>query len=295
MAFVLQSTASEAFPIIERNTFISVYCGESALPTRRCSSLPAQMRRREDALECGAKLKGKTPDGVDSEAITDVCTESSFSDCGNTTEEGEQSPLSELAKDDDEHLSMLRAALPSAKTRLSSKAALWAPAADSFTPMAEVAPLGQWRVAVPQDPEWLRQWQESAASIVWNMSIVIGQLECVSCVDCHRDASTTAWTVSVRCSAAGFDGVQAAAQESICKDVQRCQCLYLLGYRRAPFQPIPAGFVAVLASMVNTKNACWDYYTKGFCPRGCACQWEHPGLGEQVNVLFDFSESTPVA
>lgn len=288
MAFVQDIT--QAFPIIEHNTFLTVYCGESEAPPRRCSSLPARWRSRESDEEC----KREPSETCDSEAITDVCTEASdelamVSDSASTAEDGEtwnpwigwyqlvQEPSPPPPP----------ASQTPLRTALNAKASAWEPAAPDtqFVPKT-------WRVGKPDKPETLKLWQDSAADIVANMSLALGQVGSVTRVDCRRDGA--GWEVSAHITTDGYfqyEGILTVAKESLLQEVEASDCIYLLGQSRTPFPPRHGGFCASLGSMRSTKKACWELYSKGLCPRGCECHWEHPAFMNTVNLTIDIAES----
>jgi hypothetical protein len=266
-------TPQEAFPIIVQNTFISVDFGESKecyVPRRRCSSLPP--------------MGTKAHDICDSDAVTDVCTDSdelaTFSDSGQTTD-GEQQ---EFVKADDPKPQ---------RTRLNPSAAMWSPPAISDIPQPPAPADGvlPWKVGTPPDAAWAQWWQDTATDVVAKMSLALGNIDSVSHVECRQHGAE--WTVLAKTKIAGlcqFERIQTVAKRTVLQAAEASQCLYVLGYRGLPFQPTPGGFTVSLASMTNSKNACWDVYKKGFCPRGCACTWEHPGLVQNVTLTIEFTE-----
>jgi len=272
---------TQAFPVIEQNTFLHIDCGKIEAPPRRCTSLPARWRSRESDAEYCVEYKCKTSNVCDSEAITDVCTEDGLSACdsASATEEVVEQPLP-LPSPPPE------SGIPP-RTALRAKAVAYEPS----TPAVDFVP-AVWRIGAPDKPETLDQWQDAAKDIVANMSLALGQVECVSRVDCCKDGM--GWHVVAHITAAGlyeFQRIQTVGKESLLQDVEASECIYLLGQSRTPFPPTPAGFCASLASMRSTKKACWDYYNKGLCPRGCECLWEHPALVSTVNLTVDVSES----
>jgi|Transcript_114391 hypothetical protein len=274
-------TEMKAYPFIVQNTFISVDLGQPEAQPRRSSSLPPM----------GTKKASET---FDYEAATDICTEASdevatFSDSGHTSEGEPQ----------DECLQSLPP--PPTKTKLNPQAAMWAPSAVFVEvlppPPPPPLPMGEgsmtWRVGKPKIEKWLHMWKDTVSDVVAKMSLALGKNECVTRVECHKNSTEDGWTVIVRSNIEGFyqfERLQTAAKEALLKEAEETPSLYILGHRRLPFHPTPMGFCATLGTMTNTKKACWDLYSKGFCPRSCTCTWEHPALMLTVNVMIDFTE-----
>ena len=47
-----------------------------------------------------------------------------------------------------------------------------------------------------------------------------------------------------------------------------------------------------LALVKDKKKACWDVLTKGFCPRGSACRWQHPVWKAPVSITIAFEKTS---
>lgn len=284
---------NQAFPVVEHNTFLTVYCENTDVPPRRCSSVPARLRSSDYSHE-GAKQR-KASDGVDSEAVTDVCTEgsdenASSSESGNLTEDGDALNSTVAAEEAEISLSPLAEPFTPAhfKTPLRSQAARWEPA----------APAGDekimWRVGAPKNQKRLKWWQDEAADIVARMSCALGELEAVSRVECRKECD--GWIVVAHCDPSAFyhfERIQTVAKQALMDADEASECICVLGNKLQPFQPTPMGFFASLGSMNNPKKACWDVYSKGMCPRGSACLWEHPAMVEIVNLAVVFGECAP--
>lgn len=84
----------------------------------------------------------------------------------------------------------------------------------------------------------------------------------------------------------------AIAQAALLEATNRSQHVYVLGYETKPFEDNPhgTGFSATLAvaSAEWEATACWDTFQKGFCPRGSACRWHHPGREEIQPIRVTF-------
>lgn len=64
------------------------------------------------------------------------------------------------------------------------------------------------------------------------------------------------------------------------------QCVYMLGYAAKPFISKPNGCVVVLGDMAAEAHACWDFYSKGLCRKGCDCKWEHSNCSMPINITI---------
>jgi len=274
MPYTVQEEA-KAFPITVQNTFISIALGESSAPRRRCSSLPP--------------MSSKACDRADSETLTDVCTESdelgSFSDSGQSDETESQDAI----KVDE--------AKPQ-RTRLNASAAIWAPSVPIEMPPPPPPVITppetgamQLKLGTPKNKEWAKRWQSTVADLVAKMSLALGNAECVSMVECRQQRAD--WVVLARSKSHGlyqFERIQTIAKQAALEAAEASKNLYILGYRGLPFQATASGFSMTVGSMTNEKKACWDVYSKGFCPRGCSCSWEHPALVQSVTLMIDFTE-----
>lgn len=77
----------------------------------------------------------------------------------------------------------------------------------------------------------------------------------------------------------------AIAKSALAKGCEQSASVYMLGYLAKPFTDTVSGFSVTLCGMGDEEAACWDYYSKGTCRRGCACRWTHPS--DQVTVSID--------
>jgi hypothetical protein len=250
----------------------------------------------------------KASETFDFEAATDICTDASdevatLSDSGHTSEGETQE---DQASTSTESQSLQSLPQPQARTKLNAKAAMWAPQATLVTPVVvEVMPpppppppvdegAMMWRVGKPKNDEWLQMWKNTAADVVAKMSLALGDNSCVTRVECNKNKDGQGWTVIARSNMDAyyqFERLQTIAKEALLQAAEETPSLYIMGHRRLPFQPTPMGFYANLGTMTNTKKACWDVYSKGFCPRSCTCTWEHPIQMMTVNVMIDFTEA----
>jgi hypothetical protein len=294
MTLVIQTSTSQAFPVVERNTFLTVCVREVEAPTRRSSSVPARLRDQYDDSDfC------KSSDTFDSEAVTDVCTEASdetpasFSDSGITTEDGEIStPILEYAHQDwQDTMPVLCLPVAAQRTPLSSKAASWGEKTPLSSKAASFEPPPQplWKVGAAKNNKCKKWWQDSASQVVQKLSFDLGKVDYISQVESIKEGED--WTVTIRSTPEQmyqYERILTVAKESIMKAGDKSPCMYVLGRKWTPFQATPMGFAASLGSMRASKKACWDTYDQGVCPRGCTCLWEHPAYVTAINVVVDF-------
>lgn len=78
----------------------------------------------------------------------------------------------------------------------------------------------------------------------------------------------------------------ALAQARLLSAAAESQNIYILGYCVRPFITQPWGFSTKLAVMLDAKEACWGLFQRGYCARGCSCQWQHPVQEAILRVEF---------
>lgn len=61
---------------------------------------------------------------------------------------------------------------------------------------------------------------------------------------------------------------------------------YIMGNASKPFVAKSQGFVTMVGDMQDESKACWDFYSKGFCTRGCECKWAHAECLMPINVVI---------
>jgi len=75
-----------------------------------------------------------------------------------------------------------------------------------------------------------------------------------------------------------------SAKCALVKGVEQSTGIYMLGYQTNPFAGDANGFSATLCCVEDESTACWDYYAKGCCQRGCACKWSHAAFQMTLRV-----------
>jgi hypothetical protein len=107
-------------------------------------------------------------------------------------------------------------------------------------------------------------------------------------VGATRNKTSKSWTIELtpREHADTYnDYLLTMAKNAFYSTSASSDALYLLGYAAKPFSEVPNGFVAVLGNMMAETRACWDFYSKGICFKGCDCRWEHPNCTVPVRVV----------
>lgn len=85
--------------------------------------------------------------------------------------------------------------------------------------------------------------------------------------------------------------VERAAKDGIFERTNRTRGVCLLGFKAAPFKPLPDGFSTTLATVPSKRRECRRIYRNGTCRLGAACTWEHPS----DMVKLDFTIRTDAA
>lgn len=75
------------------------------------------------------------------------------------------------------------------------------------------------------------------------------------------------------------------AQNALLTATSSSKTIYIMGHAIKPFMTKSQGFVAMIGDMQDETTACWELYSKGACPKGCACSWEHPNCLMPINVV----------
>jgi hypothetical protein len=126
------------------------------------------------------------------------------------------------------------------------------------------------------------------------VSAVQNIASCAHSVEGIRDEASSCWTIVMSAGAEGIMHTEALL--SLMKNTLLSvngHGIYILGYGVNPFVPRPDGFTVVLGDMAAETRACWNFYSKGFCRKGCDCLWEHPQCSTPLNVIIKSSWEGP--
>jgi len=80
------------------------------------------------------------------------------------------------------------------------------------------------------------------------------------------------------------------AKEELLSAASGSDNVYVLGYKARPFVATVMGFDAMLGTMEDESQACWETYEQGFCARGSCCRWKHPKISTTLGVMIKLSE-----
>eukprot|EP00427_Karlodinium_veneficum_P021706 CAMPEP_0169100880 /NCGR_PEP_ID=MMETSP1015-20121227/21328_1 /TAXON_ID=342587 /ORGANISM="Karlodinium micrum, Strain CCMP2283" /LENGTH=448 /DNA_ID=CAMNT_0009161861 /DNA_START=136 /DNA_END=1482 /DNA_ORIENTATION=- len=108
-------------------------------------------------------------------------------------------------------------------------------------------------------------------------------------VEATKKESSKCWTIELTPKADGRvnDEYLLSQVKSIMHTLSNNeQGVYMLGYAANPFVSCSTGCVVVLGDMVAETRACWDFYSKGLCRKGCDCKWEHPNCSMPINIMI---------
>lgn len=81
--------------------------------------------------------------------------------------------------------------------------------------------------------------------------------------------------------------ILAVAQVSLVEAAKKSKNLCLLASSTKPFRVEEDSVRACLATIPEgqERDACWEYYKSGVCPRGSRCRWYHPRASDFMTVV----------
>lgn len=82
----------------------------------------------------------------------------------------------------------------------------------------------------------------------------------------------------------------ARAKMALVAEADNSTDVFVIGHDGAAFAVShnQIGMSVQLALVEDKCSACWDILTKGFCPRGHACRWQHPLWKAPVTIAIAF-------
>mmetsp|Transcript_35432 Transcript_35432/g.56495 ORF Transcript_35432/g.56495 Transcript_35432/m.56495 type:complete len:258 (+) Transcript_35432:62-835(+) len=237
---------TDEIAVVVKHTFINVSLPSTAQNSLRRSSVPAGMWLCPFALERAEMC-----------AMSDASTDSATDWSSESQEEREQD-VDIATKETVENASICdESTMPSTlRTPLRSIANPW-------------QPLQAWQS---------QRFDKQVADIKAKVEVA---MVCSGCdADVHIRKESNGYTISVSLSVEDAErfgnDILAEAQEAILTASEQSTCVYVIGKDYYPFQAVSNGFVTTLAEMQDTEAACWDIYSWGTCPHGCACVRQHP-------------------
>lgn len=269
----------ENYRIYEKNTFINVATSVPQSQRRRTSvSVPAAFKViphepifGSKELSCGDASARKTP--------SSPCATTAFlsdgdlsSDAGSTADRcskafeahaGAEGPAAAAASGSAERIPTPE------QPRLSTKAKAFVSTRMAALRHSQACPHRA------QVESMLATMQSAMASLGLSDSICATQ-------------TPTGWHVRVRvplgAAAQSASLLLSRAKDALLRGAEQSACIYVLGHLAEPFFDTTCGFSATLGGMEDEGAACWDYYDKGFCHRGCFCKWAHARYQATVSV-----------
>mmetsp|Transcript_64271 Transcript_64271/g.114701 ORF Transcript_64271/g.114701 Transcript_64271/m.114701 type:complete len:279 (-) Transcript_64271:135-971(-) len=157
------------------------------------------------------------------------------------------------------------------KTKLSSKAAAFAPHA-----------------AVPDEIRYLvEQLREVLQASPDILSVKVSEG--------FMGGSTTVLAEVRSCSvgAAMVGQTSCLLKATLLNTAAESESTYVLGYKSQPFQDTADGFKATVScvSSLQEHSVCWDTYELGYCPRRNTCRWCHPLSKDLLQIVVMFKTS----
>lgn len=272
--------------IYERNTFLTFETAQRSQRKRASTSVPADFKvtSRELIFDSIARKLPVIPK-VSSVAAMSATT-SAFSDTDAVSDSESTAWCSEACPAGDGDLEATRDAATS-RAQAAGRAPmglceLIAPRgapelpclsahAKEFVPNATAPTAQEWKRTQ------LRAQVESTILAVQSAMLSTGLL-----VRVYATPTVGSWSVCALVQPGNqlyTHSLLAVAKRALVTSVEQSATIYMLGYLAKPFADEANGFSVTLCGMEDEATACWDYYSQGFCYRGCACKWEHPRLG----------------
>lgn len=130
-------------------------------------------------------------------------------------------------------------------------------------------------------------FKDSVADLVSTVTNALQKSHYAAKVEACADVAAQSWSIEVsgiRDTPAQQELMLAFAKQALLDTSARLGVVDVIGRTAKPFAPKSNGFVAVIGEMQPENKICWDYYSSGFCRKGCACKWEHPACQIPVSV-----------
>mmetsp|Transcript_100894 Transcript_100894/g.290072 ORF Transcript_100894/g.290072 Transcript_100894/m.290072 type:complete len:274 (-) Transcript_100894:57-878(-) len=261
-----------------KNTFVHIDLPSDELAHkaggRRASSVPRSSRLCGGAGRSVAEAKQRAGSDFDGTASVERSTEADITDCESIGSCAWGSPLPRRQAwadaEDDDTVWLPAAAEPKPeRQRLNPKAKAWTPG----------GPMGA-AIGPSLTPE---ATSEQLSTIV---AASVDTLRRASAADVAVEGSEgpMGWSVIVNLKAANFEWqcgeAMEAARQSIAAAVQAAPGVHVLGVGPEPFG------CSIAVGFFDEATVCWDSLTLGFCPRGCACRWQHSASRATVSVVI---------
>jgi hypothetical protein len=281
----------DAAGIAIKNTFVHI-ADEQAGSKRRSSSAPPhfhnieKLEPRLDDEECQPNCKLNdffmVSDRRQGSKCSDDCTASTTdnSDAADASDADSSEEPSPTASVD---LSAAKQSPAYTRTPLRRNSKVWSPCQASTALAATTAPLG----GVPLDI------RHRLSRTILHAKQMIGALSLI-----YRTAlmeSTGVWSLVGYCNPEHRNYAQillSKAKQALVSAADNSSDVFAIGYDATPVIGSQCQIcVNMQFALVEDKSkACWDILTKGFCPRGHACRWQHPLWKAPVSIGISFEQ-----
>lgn len=262
-----------------KNTFVHI-ADEPAGSKRRSSSAPPHFHIEK--LDLGPDDEECQPNCKLNDFFMDDCTASTTdnSDAADASDAESSEEPSPTASVD---LSVAEQSPAYTRTPLRRNSKVWSPCQASTALAATTAPLG----GVPLDI------RHRLSRTILHAKQMIGALSLI-----YRTAlmeSTGVWSLVGYCNPEHRNYAQillSKAKQALVSAADNSSDVFAIGYDATPVMGSQCQIcVNMQFALVEDKSkACWDILTKGFCPRGHACRWQHPLWKAPVSIGISFEQ-----
>lgn len=136
---------------------------------------------------------------------------------------------------------------------------------------------------------FVKAFRQEVTALAMMITATMGRCAYADNVEAHENKGCVGWTIEVTPKEEMKmlrEYLLNLAQSALFGATNDSNTVYIMGYAAKPFFSKPNGFVTILGDMQDESRACWDFYSKGFCTRDCACSWEHPECCMPFNIVI---------
>lgn len=141
-------------------------------------------------------------------------------------------------------------------------------------------------------PDVVRIFQREMAELAMAVTASLGGCAFADKVEAF-DKGYLGWTIEVVPTAGPVEELKhqkdclvTRAQNSLLSATSSSNTACIMGCSVKPFTTKSQGFITMIGDMQDETRACWDLYSKGICPKGCECRWDHPTCLMPINVVI---------
>jgi hypothetical protein len=136
---------------------------------------------------------------------------------------------------------------------------------------------------------FVNAFKQEVAALVMMVTATLGSCVYADEVQAFENKGCQGWTIEVvpkEEMKQQKEYLESVAQNALFHGTADSNTAYIMGYAAKPFLPKSNGFVTIVGDMQEEDQACWDFYSKGFCTRDCSCRWEHPECLMPVSIVI---------